>query len=301
MKYTALLLLLLLACSGPAKTTTIPSEGVPEVVVEDTPPPPAATIAEPEPDGEGPATVNVACSFDDGFVAIVPAGVFDPNEQFTMQALIGFTEDPSFWQSIDEYRHLEPHAAERCDRDGTALTVEPGEYFLLVGWAGRFRAHRGYNNNGYLERMQLRLGERRRIDLSPKQLDHGWACISCPYLLAWLPHAPGKKGRWIELGQVLIDRYSARREGSDAIRARVGVDAGRVRVRIAEREPEVTFLRDVSVTVAGKRLRRMTPLPERLAMGEHSDVVFDAGVLPDGAVDAIIEVRGHYEPVGPLW
>jgi len=86
------------------------------------------------------------------------------------------------------------------------------------------------------------------------------------------------------------------------------VQGGKLRLRIDEREPEVTHLDAVQVSVAGKRLKlrsqaslaKVDSKSRQLAMGQKLELVFDAAGLADGKVQAEIRVSGFYLPIGPL-
>ncbi len=297
--------LVLTACSPTAAPVVPPALDAPPIMVEAPPPPTMEPAPPPRPQkrlAQGEASVTVRCRFSDGWVSLLPAARFDPGEQFLMQALIGLTEEPKFWGPMPEYAKLEPYKAQRCAANGVRHDVPAGSYYVLVGWAGQFSVRGKYQDNGFKEKIELGNGDERDFDLSPKQLKHTWFCISCPYLVIW------RDGRWIDHGQVLVDRYSRRRSGTDVVRAEVQVQGGKLRLRIDEREPEVTHLDAVQVSVAGKRLKlrsqaslaKVDSKSRQLAMGQKLELVFDAAGLADGKVQAEIRVSGFYLPIGPL-
>lgn len=258
------------------------------------PPSPAPT--------SGAAVVEVTCRFGDGWVTVLPASAYDPAEQFLMQALIGFTTDPQFWGGLPEYARYAPYAARSCAQGApTRIEVPAGAYYLLVGWAGRFDGS-DYHDNGYLEQITLQSGQSTSRTLEPSQMRHTWLCISCPYLVV------SRDGLDVELGQVLVDRYSAARAGTDVRTAILDVRDGRVEVVVAEREPEVTHLDALEVLVDGRRLRpidlpaaarRADSRAHTLTMGQQLRATFDARHLANGRHRAEIRVTGHYVPVGP--
>ncbi len=270
---------------------------------------PAEPADPPAEEPQAPATtgkLEIVCQFSDAWVAIVPRGVYRPNDEFLMQALIGFTTDPNFWNAQGgDWARYAPHAARQCGVDALKVDLAPGAYVVLVGWAGRFEANGGaYTRNGRIERVQLRAGQTVVKTYATGMLNHDWTCISCPYL------AVRQDGRIVELGQVLVDRYTAGREGTDVRRARVDVASGRIVVTLVEREPEVSKVDAVELFVNGRALPLADGTPASLgtvdgarhsfSMGESVEVAFDATGIADGFVDAEIRVTGHYEPVGPL-
>jgi len=261
-----------------------------------------APVEPPDKPGTGPAEVVVACEFSDGWVSVMPADVYEPSEEFLMQALIGLSEEPKFWHGVG-YGRFANYRAVRCDQRGTSIDVPAGSHVVLVGWANQFSVKGEYRDNGSLEQTTLNPGETRHYRITTDRLTHTWLCISCPYLLAY------RGGGLEELGQVLVDRYGRRRQGTDVVKARVEVKDGQIRLRIAEREPEITHLDAVTVSTAH---RVLPPAPAttaavqqadgrvvKLSMGQELDLVFTAPGVPDGEIDVEIHVTGHYEPVGP--
>jgi hypothetical protein len=306
-----LVIVTLAAAAGGCGGSAPPPEDLQNVVVV----PPIQTVAtgdEPPPGDwpdkpseprTGPARVQVACPFSDGWMAVLPTDLYDPGEEFLMQALIGLTEEPPFWEQAG-YGRFRDHRAQRCDERGTLVEVPAGSHYVLIGWANQFSVKGQYRDNGYLEQVTLQPGETRHFKITTDQLTHTWLCISCPYLLAH------RDGGLVELGQVLVDRYSRRRRGTDVVRAQVEVRDGRVTLRLAEREPEITHLDAIEVTTPDRALplspALLAPLGQidgqglQLSMGEELDLVFPAPTAPDGLMDVEIRVTGHYEPVGPL-
>jgi hypothetical protein len=140
------------------------------------------------------------------------------------------------------------------------------------------------------------------VALSPSDLVHTWLCISCP---------------WVVLGEgegavalvVLRGRAGRERRGTDRILLRgVPVDGGRLVLRLAEREHEVTRLEGLRVRVAGREL-----LPRQggaanalvrgaaveLARGTSVAAAYDVPGVEEGRVDVEVEVVGYYDPTSP--
>ena len=283
-------------------TPTPPPEPVPEPTPVPTPTPDPKKAKRTKPgDRTG---IRVACDFEQGFVAVLPADVYDPGEEFLMQALIGLTEEPTFWKGMPEYAKLEPYKASRCTSSGRMFNLGPGKYVVAVGMAGQFKVRNEYRDNGFLTELEVTQGDVHQVKLGTSDLKHTWLCISCPWLVVF------RDGERVEAGQVLVDRYTRRRYGTDVVTTQADVVDGVLVVRIEEREPEVSFLDAVVVRAEGRELRplRRTPKAVRamddeahaLRLGDAIELRFDAGKLPDGPVDIEIEVSGHYEPIGPL-
>ena len=150
----------------------------------------------------------------------------------------------------------------------------------------------------------MRAGQVVPFTITTAMLNHEFVCISCPYL------AVRRGDRVVELGQVLVDRYTTRREGTDLRTTDVDVRGGRIVVTIDEREPEVSRIDAVELRVGGRALPLAAGAPaslraidgdhQDLAMGESIALAFDASGLADGTVTAEIRVTGHYDPIGPL-
>lgn len=248
----------------------------------------------------GTATVTVSCSFTKGWAAVLPAARFSTGRRYLMQALIGFTKEPRFWRSQADFRDLADYAARRCSAKGTTFRVPAGPHVVVVGWADRFQVHKKYQDNGFYRRVRLRSGAAKAISLAPKDMTHTWNCISCPHLAVF------RGGRFVEVGQVLVDRYTRGLRGTDVRRVRLEVRDGLVRLRVIEREPEVTYLDAVQVRVRG-RLLEPAGVPHRvrgadgstlvLKTGDALELTFRAPGLGDGVVAADILVTGHYEPL----
>jgi hypothetical protein len=248
--------------------------------------------------------VRVACNFEQGFVAVLPVGLYDPGEEFLMQALIGLTEEPTFWKGLPEYAKLEPYKASRCTSGGQTFALAPGKYKVAVGQAGQFSVRNEYRDNGFLSEIEVVDGTMQQVKLSTTDLKHTWLCISCPWLVVF------QDGQRVEAGQVLVDRYTRKRYGTDVVTTQADVVDGVLVVRLEEREPEVSFIDAVVVRAGGDELRPMRRTPKavraiddaatELRLGEAIELRFDARGHEDGPIEVEIEVSGHYEPIGPL-
>lgn len=301
----------LAACTeqAPPGVTVIAADGAPGGETAGTPlavtsnAPTTTESPQSGPIAAGTSVVEVSCRFGEGWVSVLPASLYDSSEEFLMQALIGFATDPQFWGGLPEYARYAPHAAHRCDTSTPArFQVAPGSYYLLVGWTGRFDGGE-YHDNGYLEQVNLQSGQSTSRTLDPGQMQHTWLCISCPYLLVSRDGAP------VDVGRVLVDRYTRERAGTDVRAVDLDVTDGRIEIVIAEREPEITQLDAIEVRLEGRRLRPLEmPTSARtvdsrhheLSMGQSLRATFDARRWPDGRHRAEIRVTGHYVPIGPL-
>ncbi len=248
--------------------------------------------------------INVVCDFEQGWVAVLPADLYDPGEEFLMQALIGLSGDPGFWGGLNQYAKYEPYKAQECSEGGVQFDLPPGSYVVAVGMANQFTVRGEYRDNGYLEELELQAGAGHKVRLGESELVHTWLCISCPYLVVF------QNGKAVEAGQVLKDRYTRRRYGTDVVRTQADVVDGVLTLRLDEREPETSFIDAVVVRVKGRVLKPLNSAPKglraidddttALKLGDSAVLEFDAGRLEDGLVDVEVEVSGHYEPIGPL-
>jgi len=255
--------------------------------------------------GDGkPARAEVWCDFGKGYAALVPKALYDPNERFLMQILIGLHEESDTFDG-EEYAKYKPYAATPCEGDinGQFTDVKPGEYMLLVGWVGRYSVDNSYENNGWKKAITLKGGDVFSTRLKDGDMTHSWACISCPFLSM----ATGKG--WVELGQVLRNRRSPRLGGTDTVSLTAEVKAGVVTLRLDEKEPETTYLDAVSLTIGGKVAPRIgASTNDRISAVDgrfHTMVMGDSLVLEfaapkgvaDGPVKATLSISGHYVPV----
>lgn len=132
----------------------------------------AQASAEPQEDGNT-ATVRVQCSFPGAWVALVPEEAYPDNDEFILQALIGFTEEPDVWAERNRYRGLSKYAASRCSQQGKRFDVRPGPYFVLVAEASKV-GRRTHRDEGYRRRIDVSEGESLRIKLELADLNHIW-------------------------------------------------------------------------------------------------------------------------------
>jgi hypothetical protein len=107
---------------------------------------------------------------------------------------------------------------------------------------------------------------------------------------------------------VLKDRRSEADKGTDRIPVTgVPVKNGRIRLRVAEAEREVTHLDRLALEIDGKVV---LPLPGsrsalasadgvevEMSRGHAIEVSFDVPGAADGAVDAVVIATGYYVPV----
>jgi hypothetical protein len=241
--------------------------------------------------------LEVACNFDDGWVAVIPRDVYgDTQDEFVMQALIGFAVEPGFWNTLAEYKKFAPYAAQKCGAKGTLKELEPGQYVMLVGWANQFEKT-GYKNNGRIETITIEAAKKIEKRISTSDLDQDMPCISCPFLLI------KQDGEFVELGQILIDRYIASKQGTDARETRAQVENGLITVMLAEREPEVSYIDAIEVWYQGKPLRPHAGVPSALhavdgamhilRMGDSVTAMFHAPI-ENGSLPVEIRVNGYY-------
>lgn len=257
---------------------------------------------EPKPPA-GPAGpgVNVSCAFPNGWVSVMPVRSYPKDDQFLMQALIGLTEDPSFWANEPEYRRLAPFAAQKCAEKEVTFAVADGEYFILAGEANTFRSRGDYSNNGFRRRVTVKGSL--RIALQSKDLTHTWVCISCPFVSFF------DGAELLPAFVVLANRSARSRRGTDRVLAeKVPVQGGKIRLRVAEPDREVTRLDQLVLEIGGQ-----TVLPtsggsrSALAGVDGVDVEMSRGkqilveyAVPAGVADGVVDVHviahGHYDP-----
>lgn len=240
----------------------------------------------------------VACEFDDGWYAVVPKDLASAQEddEFMMQALIGLTEEPDFWAPMPEYEKLQPHAAQRCGHEPVTRDLQPGSYVLFIGWAGQYERS-GYENNGRIEPFSVAAGEDIVRRITTDDLNADLPCISCPFLLV------ARAGQFVELGQILIDRYRPGKQGTDSRTTTAEVVSGRITVKLAEREPEVSHIDAVEVWHQGQQLQPVGASPaaaraidgarHTLVTGDELTMYFQAPVR-SGELDIEIRVNGYY-------
>ncbi|MBL4633478.1 MAG: hypothetical protein JKY56_06390, partial [Kofleriaceae bacterium] len=146
--------------------------------------------------------------------------------------------------------------------------------------------------------LSLSPGASVRRHTEKEDLNADLPCISCPFLLAYLD------GTFVELGQILIDRYNSGRAGTDRKTTRVSVEAGVVRVLLKEREPETSFINVVEVWADGNKLPPMATVPVALIVddlashimknGDEIELEF-AAPIKRGYLNVEIRVSGYYQ------
>ena len=209
-----------------------------------------------------------------------------------MQALIGFTKEPSFWTGLAEYRAIQPFASKRCNGTSVTRLLAPtaGDYYLLAGQEGTFQTRGAYSNNGVKRKITVNASS--TVNLAASDLTHTWLCISCPWIVF-----RGEGGRDLEPFVVLANRRSRDLRGTDRRRVEhVPVADGRIALRVMEVEDEMTHLESLRVFVHGAALaNRVAPL----RMGPRTQVAMDFVVpnVTNGFVDVDVEATGWYDPL----
>jgi hypothetical protein len=245
-------------------------------------------------------TLDVACAFPKGWVALLPASEYPKDDEFLMQALIGFTQDPSFWSSQSEYKQFAPYAAKSCGSSPVRLVAPaPGDYYLLAGQEDTFSLRGKYDKNGL--RKKITLTAPTSMVLSARDLTFTWDCISCPWVVF------RGAGRDLEPFVVLANRRGRDRRGTDVHRvARVPVQDGLVTLRVVEIEREATHLDALVLRVNGQRLVASSNALDRddgteLRLGPRTQATVTYRVPgaanPDGFVDVEVEATGYYDPL----
>jgi hypothetical protein len=267
-----------------------------------TPPAPTAPTKPARPSGSG--SVAVRCAFRDGWVSVLPVDAYPSDDSFLMQALIGLSDEPSFWQSQSEYADLEPYAARKCTDQQQRFEVDAGDYFVLVGEANTFQRRGRYDRNGYRRRMHVSPGAPTDLTVRESDLTLTFNCISCPFV----SFVDGATNRFLPAFVVLAYRNSPARRGTDRVKVRsVPVSNGRIRLRVAEADHEVSHLDQLVIEVAGNRL---APLPGgsqsalaqsdgvgvQMRRGTQITVEYEVAGMRDGAVDVEVVASGYYEP-----
>ena len=252
----------------------------------------------------GDSTVSVKCSFRNGWVAVLPVHLYPSDDSFLMQALIGLTEEPSFWQGQSEYADLEPYAARRCTYTPQRFNVPSGDYFVLVGEADAFQRRGTYDHNGYRRRVHTSAATPTDLSIRNSDLTLSFSCISCPFV-SFLDGS----GHLLPAFVVLAYRSGKERRGTDRIHVRaVPVHEGKLRLRVAEADHEVSHLDQLVIDTASGRLLP-TAGGERsalafadgagvdLARGRQIWVEFEVPGIREGAIDVDVVATGFYDPV----
>ena len=269
--------------------------------------PNTATPKDAKDEQDGQVSVQVKCDFRNGWVAVVPESDYPEDDEFIMQALIGFTEEPDFWRDQTQHAPLAKYAAKRCNSRGERFNLRPGSYFVLVGESGTFGQRGAYRNNGYRRHIDVSRGDDLDIDLSGDDLNHTWYCISCPYVSFFDPSL----GTYLPSFVVLAYRDERKLRGTDRIVVHeVPVRDGKIRLRVNEVEPEVSYLDQLVLEVDGKRV-----LPSRggsrsaladadgvhveMAKGTQVVVEYDVPHVQGSTTTVTVIAHGHYEPTLP--
>lgn len=276
--------------------------------------------------GAGSGTVRVTCAFPNGWVSVMPANKYPRDDQFLMQALIGLTEEPSFWQKEPEYVKLTPYKAKKCSAAAVSFEVAKGSYFLLAGEAGTFGARGQYTKNGYKKKVDLDPASPSTVDLKSADLTHTWLCISCPWVSFFDPSKEGEgtapRGGYLPSFVVLKDRRSREDRGTDRVAtSSVPVKDGKARLRVVEAEHEVTHLDRLTLEIEGKSVspsvaggasagmqgvsggqsgRSALALEDgievEMARGRMIEVTYDVPGVADGVYPGTVIATGYYVP-----
>lgn len=278
--------------------TSAPASATPSAIVPSPPPP----VTPPSVTPGAPFAVEVTCAFPNGWVSVIPTNAYPRDDQFLMQALIGFTTDPSFWDQEREYKPRNKFAAKPCNAAPTRFFAS-GDVYVVAGQANTFNTRGKYDKNGFKTRLAITAST--TVAISPAQLTHTWDCISCP----WLAFDGSLTSPFV----VLAFRDDENKRGSDRRAARhVPVKQGRIVARMSEIEDEQTHLdqlllvvRDASgashviAPLGGDRsaLSRDDGVDVRMTKGSQILVSYDvSAVLPDGYADVDVIASGYYLP-----
>lgn len=250
------------------------------------------------------AKITVTCAFAHGWVAVVPVAAYPKDDEYIMQALIGFSDDPAFWQGQSEYAALEAYKAVTCDSNGATVGAPEGDVIVLVGEADTFAKRNRYSRNGMSKKLTLKKADAVRLDVAPKDLVRNFPCISCPWV-----HFEGKDGTKTEPFVMLARRASPEERGTDRKTMRVPVVDGTIRVVVSEHEDEVTHLDALSMEHDGVRLRAVVASGGRFALDADDGLevwlakgtrISQSYALPRGArveggmATITVSATGHY-------
>jgi len=223
-----------------------------------------------------------------------------------MQALIGFTQDPGFWNGLREYAALKKYAAKPCTGAPTRFAVSPGDTYVLAGQEGTFSTKGTYDKNGVRQRMNVTAAA--TVALTSASLTHTWLCISCPWIAIDGGPDPFVMLAW---------RDDASKRGRDRKRVEhVPVADGKVRLRVIEREDEETRLDELVIVVrdAAGSPRVITPVlgadrsalakddgaEVRMKKGTAIRVEYDVSAFAEkGEIDFDVVASGYYVTDGP--
>lgn len=255
------------------------------------PPPPAGTLA-----------IDVTCAFANGYVTVLPVAAYPRDEDFVMQALIGFSTDPSFWKGLGQYKPLMPYAARPCSTTPQRFPVASGaDVYVLVGQADTFSTKGKYDRNGMKQRLHVTAST--TIAATMSSLTHTWLCISCPWVV--VSDERGPREAFVMLGG--MDEEKKRGKDTRLVRD-MPVREGKVRFDVREGEDEETRLdafwlvvRDAQgrehalAPVVGSALAVDDGLEVRLRKGGQIKLEYDVSAYATGdAIDARLEASGYY-------
>jgi hypothetical protein len=173
--------------------------------------------------------------------------------------------------------------ARRCDGN-KLMSCQDGRWLLLVDCA----AAGGVCNTG----------EGADPELDPETSCAAFAA-ACPYVDVQVG------GRWVEAGEILRDLRRPSLEGPQELALpSEAVEDGLLRVRLAERKPEVTQLDAVWLELGGRPLAP-TLCPDSplcavdgqkltLRQGEEIELLFEVG---DSEDEPVLWAHGHYVPL----
>ena len=257
----------------------------------------------------GSLSVSVTCSFAKGWVSVLPVAKYPKDDSFLMQALIGFTQDPRFWNAEAEYAPLKPFAARVCGSSPVSIRVPaPGDYYVVVGQEGTFSVKGTYDKNGI--RRKVTVGATgASYAFSSADLIFTWVCISCPWV-----RFEDAAGNVTASFVVLANRRDRALAGTDRIAVQhVPVTDGRVRLRLLEREDEVSHVDELVLELRLADGSALRLLPRRgkgrsaLASRDGVTVELSRGTevfvdydVPEGSpdfVDLAVVATGYYDPL----
>ena len=267
----------------------------------------AGAVATPPPSGS--LSVTVTCGFAKGWVSVLPASKYPKDDSFLMQALIGFTQDPRFWNAEAEYAPIKPYAARPCGASPTSIRVPAaGDYFVLVGQEGTFATKGTYDKNGIRRKVTIGAAGA-SFAFTSADLVFTWLCISCPWV-----RFEDAAGNVTASFVVLANRRARDLAGTDRIAVqRVPVVDGRVRLRLLEREDEVSHVDELVLELRANDGSTVRLLPHRggrrsalasrdgvtveLSRGTEVLVDYDVPAGSPELVDLSVVATGYYDPL----
>jgi hypothetical protein len=251
------------------------------------------------------SSVSVRCSFPDGWVAVIPSDGYPTDDTFLMQALIGFSQEPDFWASQSEYAALERFAARRCNDSPQRFELPAGDAFVVIGQSGTFNRRGRYDRNGYRRRIRLSATAPQALTIRQTDLTLTWNCISCPFV----SFIDAATGRFLPAIVVLAYRDSSARKGTDRVLVeKVPVRDGKLRLRVAEAEQEVSHLDQLVLEVNGtlllpvkgaqrSALATVDGVGVEMQPGTQITADYEVPGVKDGTVDVVVVAHGYYDPL----